>query len=59
VSEKAVKYLALILAVQAEVDGMKSENTRRDGMGSSLAYDELDFQRKADELRCLASHLNN
>lgn len=54
-----VKRLALILAVQAEIEGMKAENTQRELRKSSIiAYDEDAFQAKAEELRNLV-HAND
>lgn len=50
-----VKRLALILAVQAEIEGMKAENAQREQMNYSLAYTDSDFQDKAEELRTLAN----
>lgn len=50
-----VKRLALVLAIQAEIEGMKAENTQRERMNYSLAYTDADFQAKAEELRALAS----
>lgn len=49
-----VKRLALILAVQAEIEGMKAENMLRELVDSAPAYGDGDFQDKADELRNLA-----
>ena len=46
-----VKRLGLILAVQAEIEGMKSENELRKSSGESMAYTGEDFQVKAEELR--------
>jgi len=53
--DKDFKRLALILAIQAEIVGMKAENTGRLQEDLSIAYDERGFQEKADELRRLAS----
>lgn len=50
-----VKRFALILAIQAEIEGMKAENTQREQTNYSLAYTDADFQAKAEELRVLAS----
>jgi hypothetical protein len=50
-----VKRFALVLAIQAEIEGMKAENTQRDQMNYSLAYTDADFQAKAEELRVLAN----
>lgn len=49
-----VKRLALILALQAEIEGMKTENTTREQLKQSLAYVDSDFQYKAEELLKLA-----
>jgi hypothetical protein len=50
-----IKRLALILAVQAEVEGMKALNTYREDLGQGIAYVRSDFLEKAEELRVLAS----
>ena len=50
-----VKRLALILAIQAEIEGMKAENEERMFLGRGVAYDESSFLEKAEELRVLAS----
>jgi len=49
-----VKRLALILAVQAEIDGMKAENMQRKIEGNSMAFTEKEFFDKAMDLRNLA-----
>lgn len=49
-----VKRLALVLAVQAEIDGMKAENMQRKIEGNSMAFTESDFNDKAIDLRNLA-----
>lgn len=49
-----VKRLALVLAVQAEIEGMKAENSQRKALSQPMAYNEYDFQCKAEELRNLA-----
>ena len=51
-----VKRLALVLAVQAEIEGMKAENaaTIQNGYGNPLPYGEQQFKDKAEELRSLA-----
>jgi len=46
--------LALILALQAEVEGMKAENVSREQQQLSIAYTEDAFQKKADAIRELA-----
>ena len=53
-----VKRLALVLAVQAEIEGMKAANVQRSSIGSSLAYDHQDFYSKSCELENLA-HAHN
>jgi hypothetical protein len=50
-----VKRLALVLAVQSEIEGMKSENLTRESHGHAMAYDDDAFCDKAEELRVLAS----
>lgn len=49
-----VKRLALVLAVQAEIEGYKASNSDRIQMGHSVAHPEEDFIDKATELRELA-----
>jgi len=49
-----VKRLALILAIQAEIEGMKAENMQREQCGNSMAYGDSNFSEKAEELRNLA-----
>lgn len=46
-----IKRLGLILAVQAEIEGMKSENMQREQQGFSMAWTETDFCQKAEEIR--------
>lgn len=48
------KRLALVLAVQAEIEGMKSANEERRQMNHSMAYPYSDFEEKAMELRNIA-----
>lgn len=52
--EYDAKRLALVLAVQSEIEGMKALNIARVSEDKSLAYDEAAFIDKADELRNLA-----
>jgi hypothetical protein len=49
-----VKRLALVLAVQAEIEGMKAENLYRIDGQHSVAYTNKHFQSKACELENLA-----
>lgn len=53
--ESDVKRLGEILAVQAEIEGMKAENKRREVLGEGMAYTLGDFNCKAEELRAIAS----
>ena len=53
-TDSTVKRLALILAVQAEIEGMKAENIQREHQGLSVAYGDHSFKIKADELREIA-----
>jgi len=54
-NEHDVKRLALILSVQAEIEGMKAANIIRLSQGNDLAYDKSAFDDAAEELRILAS----
>lgn len=49
-----VKRFALVLAVQAEVEGMKVADKERNIKHGDLQYNEEAYQSKADELRNLA-----
>jgi len=53
-----IHKLALILAIQAEIEGMKAENEQRKTNNEAMAFTEEDFSYKANELRVLASFLN-
>jgi hypothetical protein len=53
-NEYDVKRLALVLAVQAEIEGMKSENAYREVYGHEPTHNEGSFQEKAEKLRNLA-----
>jgi len=53
-NEYDVKRLALILAVQAEIEGMKVANLERENNECAPAYDERCFVDAASELRELA-----
>lgn len=50
-----IKRLALVLAVQAEIEGMKIANLQRLDRDEAPAFNEGDFDDKAEELRVLAS----
>jgi len=49
-----VKRLALVLAVQAEIEGMKAENILREQNEQSPAYGEKQFNEIANRLSDLA-----
>ena len=49
-----VRRLALVLAVQAEIEGMKAENKQRELLNHDLTYTEKDFKDKAMNLQNLA-----
>lgn len=49
-----VRRLALVLAVQAEIEGMKAENLLREQNNESPAYGDESFCNKAAELKNLA-----
>lgn len=53
-NEYDVKRLALVLALQAEIEGMKAENTTRERQYYAVAYDEAAFQEMAEKLRNVA-----
>ena len=46
-----IKRLGFILAVQAEIEGMKVTNSERLANGLSPAYDEYSFSCMAEEIR--------
>lgn len=47
-----VKRLALVLAVQAEIEGMKAENMLREQNGDSPAYGMSQFR----DMQCQLEH---
>ncbi len=53
--DSAVKRLALVLAIQASLEGMKACNEKHKFYNSEPRYDEFAFYEKAEELRVLAS----
>lgn len=57
-NEYDIKRLALILAIQAEIEGMKAENLQREHQNYAVAYDDASFQEMAERLRNLA-HCHN
>lgn len=50
-----IKRLALVLAIQAEIEGMKADNKLREQNGICLAWDVQSFDYKANELRNIAA----
>lgn len=58
-NEYDIKRLALILAIQAEIEGGKAENKICEMNGYSLSYGEYHFFLKAEELRELAYKHND
>lgn len=46
-----IKRLGLIIAVQAEIEGMKAANARRAAIGGDSVYDEYHFDKRAEEIR--------
>ncbi|MCP5063604.1 MAG: hypothetical protein GY936_14250 [Ignavibacteriae bacterium] len=58
-NEYDVKRLALVLSVQAKIEGMKNANIKRRDNGYADAYGEKAFFEKAEELRILASKHND
>ena len=58
-NEYDIKRLALILALQAEVEGMKFDNMQREQYNNCHSYTDDDFHTKADELREIAKKPNS
>jgi hypothetical protein len=50
-----VKRFALVLAIQAEIEGMKAENKYQEMNEYDLTYGQGDFAIKAEELRIIAN----
>ena len=46
--------LGLILAVQADIEGMKAQNKVEELVNNEIIYTEIDFQAKGDQLRNLS-----
>ena len=53
-NEYDVKRLALVLAIQAEIEGMKAENEYRIQRGEAIAWNLNAFYEMAEKLRQLA-----
>ena len=58
-NEYDVKRLAEVLAIQAEIEGMKFNNMQREQYNQSYSYTDEDFCSKAEELRVIASKHND
>ena len=54
-----VKRLALVLACQTEIEGMKAENSNRIVEGHTIAFNYEDFKEKALDLQNLACISND
>ena len=54
-TEYTVIRLALVLAIQAEIEGMKADNVKREQQNCSPTQTKHDFYKKAEELRNLAA----
>jgi len=53
-NEYDVRRLALVFAIQSEIEGMKADNKQRESCCESMAYVDSDFREKAEELRGIA-----
>lgn len=53
-----VRRLAHILAIQAEIEGMKAFNKEREINGMSMGYTEQDFSAMAEQLKNFAYCVN-
>lgn len=58
-NEYDVKRLAEVLAIQAEIEGMKFDNMQREQYGNNHSYTDEDFCNKAEELRIVAAKHND
>ena len=54
-----VKRLGIIFAIQTEIDGMKTANFERQQNDEAMAYNEGDFQYKAEELKNISYCLDD
>lgn len=57
-TEYDIKRLGFILAIQAEIDGMKAANIYSMYTAEYIQYNNSDFQEKAEELRVIVSKHN-
>lgn len=58
-NEYDIKRLALVLALQSEIEGMKAANEYCKIENHKPAYIGYDFSKKAEELRTLAYKHND
>ena len=58
-NEFDVRRLGFILSIQAEIEGMKADNEIYKLAHVNPAYNENDFQQKADELKDYALRANH
>ena len=54
-TDASVKRLALVLSIQAEIEGMKSNNDLSKHFDGTPQYNSHDFEHKAEELRQIAA----
>lgn len=57
-NEYDIKRLALVFALQAEIEGMKADNENRKQLDNSMTYTDKDFNYMANELRELTNKHN-
>jgi len=57
-NEYDVKRFGLILAMKAEIEGMKFENIKNKQDGRQFTYNSHDFYQKAEEIRDIVSKHN-
>ena len=57
-NDEIVNKLAMILALQAEIEGMKAENKQREILDQSIAYDENQFFDIAVRLREIGGYVS-
>jgi len=58
-NEYDIKRLAEVLAIQAEIEGMKFDNMLREQYNQAHSYSDNDFCAKAEELREAAAKHND
>ena len=58
-NEYDVKRLAEVLAIQAEIEGMKILNIERQQNGMTPGYNQMAFDGMAEQLRIIASKHND